>query len=372
MSPNVIIGAGRTGRGLVARLLAGSGRPLVLIDTDARLVQALREQRRYTVSFFQQAAPPCTVGGYEAYTPDDPAALQAAAQSAFVFTAVAKQNLGQVGEFLCAAQSIRATLPSPQPLRVLTCENGISPSAPLREALGAGAQVGEAVIFYTTVLNGDTPLGVSSEVTGMIPYDGSAFTAVPGDGFTPVDRFDDLLARKIYTYNALNACIAYRGAYRGHAFLGQAAADEQIVPQVERLRAAIDAAICRRYSTPPEEQQEFSRRALDKFGNQQIVDPIERNVRDVLRKLGPQERILGTARLVEECGLDGTELYRLCAYALWYAMASGEIPLAGDRSDEQTVAHILRDVCGIDAPMRLEFIWREYAALVLPDGAGAS
>ena len=46
---------------------------------------------------------------------------------------------------------------------------------------------------------------------------------LPIAGLKPVENFRAALERKLFTYNAGNAAIAYLGALRGHQMLSQAA-----------------------------------------------------------------------------------------------------------------------------------------------------
>ena len=59
-------------------------------------------------------------------------------------------------------------------------------------------------------------------------------------------------------------------------------------------------------------QEEFAKLSRDKFLNRTIVDSIERNAHDPLRKIGPNERIMGPLRLILQEGGDGSVLEKTC------------------------------------------------------------
>lgn len=59
-------------------------------------------------------------------------------------------------------------------------------------------------------------------------------------------------------------------------------------------------ALCRKQNYPFDKQWEFTRTSLNKLQDDHIVDAIERNARDPIRKLGPEERIVGPLKLLWE------------------------------------------------------------------------
>ena len=52
MSKIVVIGAGKTGRGFIARLLQEASEEVIFIDKNAELVEALNKEKEFKVSFF--------------------------------------------------------------------------------------------------------------------------------------------------------------------------------------------------------------------------------------------------------------------------------------------------------------------------------
>lgn len=73
------------------------------------------------------------------------------------------------------------------------------------------------------------------------------------------------MLRKIYTYNASSAIIAYLGAEKGIQSYAQAACDSDIARELDLFYAQINRALCLEYSIAPAEQQQFSLNARKKF-----------------------------------------------------------------------------------------------------------
>ena len=65
--------------------------------------------------------------------------------------------------------------------------------------------------------------------------------------------------------------------------------------------------------------------AIQKFQNRNIIDTVARNVRDVERKLKPEERIRKPLSLMQEQGEYSRELLEVLAAALRYGMKTKEL-----------------------------------------------
>ena len=68
MSKIAVVGAGKTGRGFIGRLLAEDGCEFLLIDKNEELVQKLNEKKSFKVSFFGNVREPQVVTNYKAVT----------------------------------------------------------------------------------------------------------------------------------------------------------------------------------------------------------------------------------------------------------------------------------------------------------------
>src|SRR5208283_4699012 len=134
----VIFGAGRTGRGLVARLAAHAGRPVVLVDRDAALIAALRAAGCYRVRILGQGA----AGDGEEIRPaacfhlDETGWEPRFTAAALAFTAVVGTNLPALGARLGTVLAGRA---GGHTLSIVTCENDLGAARTLSTAMAAAA-----------------------------------------------------------------------------------------------------------------------------------------------------------------------------------------------------------------------------------------
>ncbi len=131
-------------------------------------------------------------------------------------------------------------------------------------------------------------------------------------GITAFAEKPDLLPfeeAKLYGHNATHALAAYLGAIRGVAFIS----DLREMPEIMAfLRAAFldesGAALCRKYAGSdrlftPDGYAEYADDLLVRMTNPYLRDSVERVGRDPQRKLGWDDRLVGTMRLCHSQGI---------------------------------------------------------------------
>ena len=314
MSKNVIIGAGLSGRGYINRLFHLSQERVTFLDKDEELICKLQNTPQYQITF-GEGRDTIIVDNYDAFLIDSEEGLRKLSEADVIFISIGANHVHEVLEPL--QQSLR--LRDDRSVTIITAENGIQPSAPL-ESLRQDplVQLSEAVIFCTT-LGADDTLDIFSEDLDHLPYDAAKIKeSLPYIGMVQEFNFPVLLERKIYTYNCISACYAYLGYDKGYVNYADAANDPEIATKVEKIAEAINESISKEYVISLEEQRDFSRMAIRKFQNRNITDTVERNVRDVERKLGVQERILAPLAIIEKHGGSCEELLEVAAAAIRY------------------------------------------------------
>ena len=320
----VIIGAGGSGRGFIARLLSEEAVELCFVDRDRELIEALRRSRQYRIQVGAKE-PQTVIQGYEAFASEEREAVERTAQADFIFTAVGEEHLGELTPFLEAARERRG-----RPLQIVACENGIAPKTVFRKALkGSRAEdsrITQGVIFCTSIPRTKGSLDIVSEDYPELPYDiDENLFRLPFAYFPATPHLDRLLQRKIYTYNCLSACISYLGAYLKYDIYADAANDTLIRRFCALLLTGLNRTLCTSMDVAPADQQEFSKRALRKFSNPDISDTIQKNARSAVRKLSPTERIMGPMHLMEQQGEDTFVLRLVAAAALLYLERNEEL-----------------------------------------------
>lgn len=338
MSRIVIVGAGKTGRGFLARLLRDQ--QLVLIDRDAELIGAINQERQLEITFFGDKKAPITVPVAEAHTWQT-VTPQTFAGVELILISVGGTNLADVGVSL--RPYVNASM------RLIVCENTSSPAKKLGAALAIpGIRIAESTVFCTTIEREPGSLAIRSEWYPYLQFDGDALGAdfSAPEGLRAIPGFSGFLDRKLYTYNSASCIIAYLGALKGYTVYGDAANDPQILSLLDENYAIINRCICQEYGYEEQDQQEFAQLSRDKFTDRTLVDTVARNAREPQRKLTRTERIVAPMLLEQKYGMDSSILEKTLAAALRYTPEQEQEwrALLTDKGYEG----ILRDVCQLD------------------------
>ncbi len=337
MSKIVVIGAGKTGRGFIARLLQEASEEVIFIDKNAELVEALNAAKEFKVSFFGNVRESYAVNNFKAYTWEN-ADLE---DVELILVSVGGQNLKDVGE------SLAELLKDEKHYYIITAENASHPSKTLREAIGKeNISVSESTVFCTTIEDGG--LNINSENYPYLQCDADLLEGYVPTAKTlkPIGNFSNFLTRKLYTYNAASCVIAYIGWRKGYSNYADAANDEEVLELLDKNYEATNKVLCKEFGYEEADQKEFAALSKAKFCDRTIVDTVARNARDPQRKLGAAERIIGPIKLLHKYGEDASVLERTAACAILYDNEGEDAwrTIKAEKTNEQ----ILTDICGLD------------------------
>ncbi|MCI6006570.1 MAG: 2-dehydropantoate 2-reductase N-terminal domain-containing protein [Blautia sp.] len=353
MSETIIIGAGKTGRGFVARLLAEKNIPVTFVDKDEILVNQLKDAAKkdgFTVRFFGEKRTPMKLTDYEAVTWEKADFTDAE----LIFVSVGGTNLADVGA------ELRGKLPSDHKVHIITCENASDPAGILKKAIDRdNVAVSQATVFCTTTAE-KGELDIASENYPYLQFDADLLEGyVPkADTIRPVKNFGNFLTRKLFTYNAASAVIAYLGYIYGFTDYSQAANSPVIQELLDQNYAVTNKVLCEEFGYDPEDQKEFARLSRDKFTSRTIVDTVERNAREPQRKLGPKERIIGPLQLIYNHGENCQVLAMTAAAALLYDGEGEDVWREIRRT--RTPEEILKEIGGVKEQPLIDLVMEQY------------
>ncbi len=332
----VIFGAGKIARGFIGHLLYLSQIPFVFVEKADALADLINARGQYTVNVLGNSDKNCLVQTVRALKFSEKASIsEAIAQADVVFDAVGGKNLREIVPFLTLGIQEKAKRGGS--LNLITCENWKQPAALLKSGIEAAIApeartffqesvgVTEAVIMRSAIeadaelLNQD-PLVVNVQDFWELPVDASRVVGTLPKilGLKLVPEFSGFLERKFYTYNAANGTTSYLGAMLGYEKIADAAHDPWILKILDGVYMETAQALSKKHQFPLQEQLAFTQSSKRKLQDYAIVDFIERNARDPLRKLGPDDRLVGSARLVESCGIRPEHLSIAIAAAIYY------------------------------------------------------
>ncbi|MFC7463206.1 mannitol-1-phosphate 5-dehydrogenase [Brachybacterium sp. GCM10030252] len=314
----VHFGAGNIGRGFVGLLLHEAGYEVVFADVADELIASLQEADSYTVRTVGQSPDETVVDGFRAIdsTKDADALAAEIASADVVTTAVGAHILRFVAPAIAAGIAAR---PDGAPrVAVMACENALNATDLLEQEIRAGYQgedLEDKALFANTAVDRIVPVQPAGTGLDVIvedfhewavdrrPFDGHE-PDVPG--ITWVEDLGPYIERKLFTVNTGHATAAWHGWAAGHARIADAVSDSRVHGRVKAVLSETSALLVAKHGFDEDTQAEYAAKAMNRFANPHLPDPVERVGRAPLRKLSRHERIIGPAAELAELGL-GTD-----------------------------------------------------------------
>ena len=279
-------------------------------------------------------------------------------------------------------------------LNWLICENALDPARKVMDILMEGANdrmksflQGKLGLIETQVLRTGMPaktevlekdpLALRMQDWWTLPFDKDAFVGEIPDilGFLPRTNFQNELIRKLYTFNGTNGPIAYIGWANGFKILHESALAFR--PFFEEIQEESAWGLVNEYGFEPGEHREYMAMAMNKYTDPAINDRIERNARDLRRKLGREERMLGPALLCLKHDREPVAYAKAIAAAYCFDGSDDEGTLAVRATvTNRGIEEAIRTFSGIDESNKLFSMiveaFRQKTYLVLPGYRGSS
>ena len=396
----VQIGAGKIGRSFIAQLFSAAGYEVVFSEVNEKVLEALNERREYTVEIRDREPRTVTVRNVRAVDGRDTETVaRELADGALAATAVGPDYLKYIYPALARGLELRTDIGG-GPLDVILAENLREAAAivheGVREHLPAGfpveehlglveTSIGKMVPIMSPEEEAQDPLLVYAEAYNTLICDARGFLcgvpAVPGlDAKQNMKAYVD---RKSFIHNLGHALCAYFAHLEAPelVYTWEAVEHERIGPATKAGMWESARALIRAYPEEFDEanQEEHIQDLLSRFCNRALGDTIYRVGRDVQRKLGPEDRVIGALRFDAEHAVEAP-VTALCA-------AAGMLFRATDESGEmfekdrvfaeeiypQGVEHVLETICGLEAEDPIyRNVAEAHAAIVQAREAGRS
>ena len=374
----VIFGAGKIARGFIAHLLSLSDIDFVFVEKADALADLINEREQYTINILGAPEKNYVVKNAKALKfSQEKEITEAIAEADVVFDAVGGKNLQEIVPFYI--KGIEKKAEKGGYLNFVTCENWKEPARILKEGVEAGIApeareyldnyVGftESVIMRSGIeapkeLLKKDPLIVNVQNYWHLPVDAARVKGSLPDikYMEPLTGFAGFLERKFYTYNAANGTTSFVGALLGYKVLAEAAHDERILKILNGVYQETGKALSMKHGISLEEQMAFAKTSLNKLQDYTIVDSIERNARDPQRKLGKDDRLVGSARMVLSCGIRPENLCTAIACAIYYRNPEDSSAVALEKVvKEEGIDAVLEKICGIEPEGELGILIKE-------------
>jgi mannitol-1-phosphate 5-dehydrogenase len=386
MQPKAVqFGAGNIGRGFTAQLFTESGYEVVFVDVIDEIVRLINERRSYPIQIVGDKSYTVVIQNIRAVHGNDREAVASEIRDAsLVCTAVGVNVLPQIAPTIALGIRFRADSGVKEPLNIIICENLLHASDVLRgyvlDALPPeySEYVWRNVGFVESVVSRMVPvmteeqrkldpLLIVVEEYKKLPVDRKGFIGPVPDivGFQPYDNFEAYVERKLFTHNLGHAVCAYLGYLRGHQYIYQAVNDPAVRNVAEAALAETGEALIKRHGFTPEEHRGHIDDLLHRFANVALGDQVARVARDPIRKLGPDDRLIGGAKLALDYGIVPTNVCLATAAALKYDAADDPAAVELQRIiREQGIDSVFESICKISPDSQIAGLIREQYAIL--------
>lgn len=394
METFVQFGAGAIGRSFMGQLFSGGGYEVVFIEASRRLVAALNELGQYTVVIKRgdgstESMIVKNVAGIDAENVG--AAAMAVAKASFVATSVGKSALPLVFPTLAEGILLRKKLFPGRPLDIIIAENMSDGARFMRDGLGpllpenfpfdsmlglVETSIGKMVPIMRAEDVAKDPLRIFAEAYNELIVDGRGFKGEPPriETLKPVPNIRAYVDRKLFVHNLGHAAVAYlgRSRYRELVYVWEALEKSDVRAGVEAAMGESARALAAEYpeDLPIEALEAHCADLLDRFGNRYLDDTLHRVGRDLYRKLGKRDRLVGALLLAARHGLPCDAIARVVAAAASFAAPDERGRLFPpdaeflSRETSRGLRHVLTDVVGLspDDPLEKSAIERVLGA----------
>ncbi len=369
----VVFGAGNIGRSFIGSIFSSNGLEVVFVDASRPLVEELNRRRGYRIIIKKNGEPDreIVVSGISAvHSSDEEGIIRHLAECRICATSVGQGALPRVIPVLAGAVKERIRL-NAAPLDIIIAENirggaGFFRSIFREEGLGgdeAGlieTSIGKMVPIMTEKDLAEDPLVLHAEEYNTLILDRNGFKN-PVPAFPEIKAVGNIAAwvdRKLFIHNLGHAAAAYFGysEFPDRDLIADVLDDRGIREKVRGVMAESAAALLAEY---PEEftEKDLSGHIDDlirRFRNKALGDTVFRVGRDLKRKLGRDDRILGAARLCVKHGLPRERIISVFYAALRFgAVDLNGRPFDGDREflgsfERAGMRKALTVLCGLD------------------------
>lgn len=323
----VHFGAGNIGRGFIGKVLHDNGYEVTFADVNAEIIDALNTDHEYTVHISEEDGASYRISGVDGiHTANDEEQLAEAVSNAdIITTAVGVSILPIIARTLAPHLADRQT---EKPLNIIACENAVLATNTLRTAILSEVEETELsnVGFPNSAVDRIVPIQKNANILDVkvepfFEWVIEKDSWVGGDTLEGVNYVEDLMPyieRKLFTVNTGHAAIAYYGKTLGYTTVSEAMDDERVVTYLRQVLEETTLYLIENYDFTEAQQKEYIEKIIARFRNPYLSDDLDRVGRGVLRKLGPNDRIIKPLVYLHENSMDHVALSKLVTFALQF------------------------------------------------------
>ena len=375
MKKVVQFGAGNIGRGFLGQLFYESGYEIVFVELKNEIINLLNQKKSYTLKIVGDKSCEILIENVRCVNAKNIDTVAEEISSAdLLSTAVGAGALKFVAPLIARGFEKRIKKSNFLPLNIIICENlmnarkifkemvleNLEPSYQkyLNEKIGfVEAVVSRMVPVVPGFLLSRDPLLIFAEAYRELPVDKLGFRGEIPEivAMLPIDNFHAYEERKLFTHNAGHAIAAYLGYKKGYIYIYEAIRNEEIRNTV--LCAIMNEsgrALIKKHSFNPLDYEAHVNDLIHRFSNVALGDTVARVGKDPIRKLKPDDRLIGGARLAVEYGIKPENFVKGIRAALSY-----DNPEDKEAQELQSLLKtkgldaVLREICGLNPGEKL-------------------
>ncbi len=394
----VQFGAGNIGRSFVGQIFANAGWEVVFVDIDERIIDALNRANRYRVVVKQETERTIEVENVRGVHGNDrDKVVREVATCDLVSTAVGQQALKNIIPLIARGVIERDMGCHGRTLDVVICENMRNAASFFRNSLGeefeknpdvtdtsaalarvglVETSIGKMVPIMSEEERRKDPLLVFAEEYNTLILDRRGFLGRIPDvpQLDPKENIKAYVDRKLYIHNMGHAVLGYTACVfgRDYVYVWEAAEDRNLSTVSRQAMWEAGRALIAAYPQEFHEKNigEHIEDLLFRFKNRALGDTIYRVGRDLYRKLGPDDRLVGAVGLCEAHGIVPENICLGIACALFFKGTdeSGRMFVKDvefhKKEMSKGVEHVLQSVCKLKDGGARQLILRYYERIL--------
>jgi mannitol-1-phosphate 5-dehydrogenase len=170
----------------------------------------------------------------------------------------------------------------------------------------------------------------------------------------PSENFQAYVDDKLFTHNCGHAVSAYLGYLRGHEYMYQAMRDDKVRTAAFAALAETGEALIKRYGVDRKEHQAHIDDLIERFGNIALGDQVARVGRDPIRKLGPDDRLVGAVKFTMSQGIFPENVCKGIAAGLLFNPAGDPTaPKVQEIIKNNGLEAALSEICGLNGTSKI-------------------
>jgi len=344
MKKALIFGAGKIGQGFLGDLLHDDDYEIFFVDISDKTINEINKKNQYSLFLTNHNYEEKIIDNVTAVSllKDTEKIIELITEVDIIMTSVMKTNLIHVAPILAKGLRERLEMGRKKVL-VMACENAIlgtntlvklmtdteNITAHQLEKIGEYPNTGVDRFVFGGIYNGREGIAVSdSHELAIERQKLDNPDSRPIEGAKYVNNLEAVLKRKIYLVNSWLAITSYIGYIYGYKMVDEALRDQEIQKTVKKAVLEAAAGLEKKFDFSHEEMTRYISEMIvkryDDYNQPEIEDPITRVARQPIRKLSPDDRIMGPVYIAFEYNLPNNHLLCGAAYAFKYDNPSDE------------------------------------------------